>query len=310
MKRQVSSVVRRVIRFMMRSDLLWEADRQLHEICCRQRHSIMRKRARREFASHIERGEILSGPFKGMKYAEEAAVGSSLWPKLLGTYESELQPFIAEITRADYQKIIDVGFAEGYYLVGFGRLFQQAELIGFDCESEAQRLCKANAEINGIEDDRLKLFGAFDCEQFQQSLGDEKTLVVVDCEGTENDVIDGLDREQLLAADWLIETHDHLVEGTTKRLLKVFEETHVLQEVVTDDDHETKCRLLPDSIKQSCDVLRARGTRFRRTQIATILDFCQTQGSLKSVFLDEQVDNWHPLCPGKAGWQQQDIALH
>jgi len=74
MKRQVSSVVRRVIRFMMRSDLLWEADRQLHEICCRQRHSIMRKRARREFAAHIERGEILSGPFKGMKYAEEVTI--------------------------------------------------------------------------------------------------------------------------------------------------------------------------------------------------------------------------------------------
>ncbi len=253
MNRQVSSVVRRMIRFTMRSDLLWEATRQLNEICCRQRHSIMRKRTRREFASHIERGEILSGPFAGMRYAEEAAVGSSLWPKLVGTYESELLPFMAEITQTGYQKIIDVGYAEGYYLVGLGRLFQQAELIGFDCESEAQRLCKANAEINGIEEDRLKLFGAFDCEQFQQSLGEEKTLVVVDCEGTENDVVSGLTREQRLAADWLIETHDHLVEGTTERMLKAFEETHELQEVATDVDHETKVRLLPDSIKQSCD---------------------------------------------------------
>ena len=253
MKRQVSYAVQRMIRIPMHSDLLWEAARHFNEICCRQRHSIMRKRTRREIASHIERREILSGPFTGMKYAEEAAVGSSLWPKLVGTYESELQPFISDITQTGYQKIIDIGYAEGYYLVGLGRLFQQAELIGFDCELEAQRLCKANAEINGIEEDRLKLFGAFDREQFQQSLGEEKTLVVVDCEGTENDVVSGLTREQLLAADWLIETHDHLVEGTTERLSKVFKETHELQEVVTDEDNETKVRLLPDSVKQSCD---------------------------------------------------------
>lgn len=253
MKRHIYSVVRRIVRFMMRSDFLWEAARQINETCCQQRHSIMRKRARRAFAPLLERREILAGPFKGMKYAEEAAVGSSLWPKLVGTYESELQPFISEITNTGYQKIIDVGYAEGYYLVGLGRHFDQAELVGFDTEAEAQRLCKANAKINGIEDDRLTLLGAFDGESFQQTLDESKTLVVVDCEGTENDVVGGLDREQLLAADWLIETHDHLVEGTTERLLKVFKETHELQEVVTNIDHQTKLQLLPDSIKKTCD---------------------------------------------------------
>lgn len=255
MIRHLSSVGRRILRILMRSDLLWEAARKLphHEVFRRQRHSIMRKRAKRAFAPHIERKEILAGPFQGMKYAEEAAVGSSLWPKLVGTYESELQPFINEITRSGYKKIIDVGYAEGYYLIGFGRLFDQAKLVGFDCEAEAQRLCKANAELNGIQDDRLKLLGAFDGDQFRESLGEEKTLVVVDCEGTENEVVEGLDRNELLAADWLIETHDHLVEGTTERLLKVFGETHDVQEVVTDEDHEAKCRLLPQSVRESYD---------------------------------------------------------
>ena len=240
---------------MMRSNLLWEAVRRLpnHDLFYRQRYSLVRKRASRKCASYLDRREILSGPFKGMKYAEQAAVGSSLWPKLLGTYESELLPCFESIAGSRYKKIIDVGYAEGYYLIGFGRLFERAELIGFDTESEAQRLCKANAEVNEIAEHRLKLFGAFDADTFQQSLDDEETLVVVDCEGAENEVIESLDREQIKSVDWLIETHDHLVEGTTERLLKVFDGTHVLTEMETDDDLDAKCRLLPDSIRQSCD---------------------------------------------------------
>lgn len=213
----------------------------------------MQKRANRKFAPHIERAEILSGPFQGLKYAEQTAVGSSLWPKLVGTYESELQPILHEISRTDYRRIVDVGYAEGYYLVGLGRLFRHAELIGFDIETEAQRLCRANAKINGIENERLRLFGAFDGETFQQTLDEHRTLVVVDCEGTENEVIGGLRPEQLSAADWLIETHDHLVPGTTDRLWKRFEKTHELRKVATDDNLEGKRQLLPEAIRHCYD---------------------------------------------------------
>ena len=255
MQRPLASLARRLIRFTMRSDRIWELARRLpfRDYCQHQRWSIMQKRARRKFAPYIERAEILSGPFQGLQYAEQTAVGSSLWPKLVGTYESELQPILQEISQTDYRRIVDVGYAEGYYLVGLGRLFRDAELIGFDIETEAERLCRANAKINGIEDERLRLFGAFDGETFQQTLDDDQTLVVVDCEGTENAVISGLKRDQLAAADWLIETHDHLVPGTTDRLWKQLRDTHQLRKIETNDDLEGKLQLLPESIKRGYD---------------------------------------------------------
>ncbi len=188
-----------------------------------------------------------------MKYDQERSVGSSLWPKLLGTYESELRPCFQQISRRErYRKIIDIGFAEGYYLIGFGRLFADSQLVGFDTEDEAQQQCRANARVNGIDQRRLKLHGAFDAELFKKAL-EPNSLVIVDCEGTESEVVSGLSRDQAACADWLIETHDHLIDGTSSRIVAILGETHDLVEVTTDEDLQSKCRLLPSSIRESCD---------------------------------------------------------
>lgn len=255
MKKTLSSIARRLTRILMKSDLLWEIARRLphHDFFYRQRFSVVHKRARRACAAYLDQRRVLSGPFAGMRYAHEASVGSSLWPKLLGTYESELRPFLEQISRRrDYRLIVDVGYAEGFYLIGLGRLFSNAELIGFDTEPEAMRLCQANAEVNDVQPQRLKLFGAFDPETFHNAIGD-RALVIVDCEGFENDVVAGLSDEMLERADWLIETHDHLVDGTTERITKALEQTHQLSVVSTDDSLQRKCRLLPESIQRSCD---------------------------------------------------------
>jgi hypothetical protein len=42
-------------------------------------------------------------------------------PKWLGTYELELHSIIKGILRAEYNTIIDIGSAEGYYSVGLGK---------------------------------------------------------------------------------------------------------------------------------------------------------------------------------------------
>ena len=255
MNTTLHSLARRVTRVMMKSDLLWEAARRISEdgYFFRQRYPVIHKRARRACAAYLDQLEVLDGPFVGMKYDRELSVGSSLWPKLLGTYESELRPCFQKIGgRQPYRNIIDIGFAEGYYLVGFGRLFQHAKLIGFDTEVEAQTQCKANARINGIDESRLQLFGAFEPHQFDQVL-EPGSLVIVDCEGTEREVVGNLDQGQAACADWLIETHDHLVDGTTDRIVEVLGKTHDLVEVITDPDLHSKCRLLPTSIRESCD---------------------------------------------------------
>lgn len=63
---------------------------------------------------------IYSGPFRGMKYLR-ASTGSVILPKLIGTYENELHFVFNEIRGNNYDQFIDVGAAEGYYVVGLGK---------------------------------------------------------------------------------------------------------------------------------------------------------------------------------------------
>lgn len=70
------------------------------------------------------------GPFAGMKYINKAH-GSSLTPKIIGTYERELHPFIYEIADKQYDCIVDVGSAEGYYAVGLAYLYHKKRTVAF-----------------------------------------------------------------------------------------------------------------------------------------------------------------------------------
>ena len=61
--------------------------------------------------------KVLNGPFEGMQYPNFESYGSASWPKLLGTYESELTNAILAKKDTDYSSIVDIGCAEGYYAV-------------------------------------------------------------------------------------------------------------------------------------------------------------------------------------------------
>jgi hypothetical protein len=255
METALNSLTRRLTRVLMKNDWLWELVQRItgNDFFYRQRYPVIHKRARRQAAPLLERLEVLQGPFSGMKYARELSVGSSLWPKLLGTYESELRPAFDWIARrGNYRNIIDVGFAEGYYLIGFGRWFANSQLVGFDSDPAASEQCRANALANGIDPGRLRLFGTFDSEQMANQLK-PNSLAIVDCEGFENQVIAGLTVEQASCADWLIETHDHLVPGTSERIKRTLGKTHDLLELSADSDVRSKCRSLPLAIRETCD---------------------------------------------------------
>jgi len=60
-----------------------------------------------------EGAQIRGGPFAGMAYVTEATEGA-LVPRLLGTYESELHPYLKAFAQEGVEAVIDVGCAEGY----------------------------------------------------------------------------------------------------------------------------------------------------------------------------------------------------
>lgn len=180
-------------------------------------------------------GVVRNGPFAGLRYPVLQSVGSSLFPKLLGSYEAELHPWIAEVCAGAYTEIVDVGCAEGYYAIGLARRVPEARVYAYDTDARAQALCAAAAELNGVAS-RVEVRATFEAAALAAIPVRGRGLVVCDCEGAELDLFTP-DTVPLCAGwDLLIETHDFLdVTGST-RLQARFAASHEVRACLSVDD--------------------------------------------------------------------------
>jgi len=173
---------------------------------------------------------VLQGPFAGLIYPAAKSRGSALYPKLLGTYENELHPFFQEISKEDYRMVVDIGCAEGFYLVGLGRKYRHIPLVGFDPDPEALQLTRELAVANRVEPDRLELFGGFSADLLAGKLP-TRSLVVCDCEGFEETVFEAKNMRLWKDSDLVIECHEFLIPGITRDLVARLSATHVVKTV-------------------------------------------------------------------------------
>ncbi len=171
---------------------------------------------------------VLQGPFSGLIYPAAKSRGSALYPKLLGTYENELHSFFQEISKEDYRMVVDIGFAEGFYLVGLGRKYRHIPLVGFDPDPEAMQLIRELAAANRIEPERLQLFGGFSADLLAGKLP-TRSLVVCDCEGFEGTVFEEKNLELWRDSDLVIECHDFLIPGITRDLAARLSSSHAVE---------------------------------------------------------------------------------
>ena len=87
-----------------------------------------------ELTDILKNKVVIEGPFKGMKYSKQVKTfGTSIFNKLLGTYEREITPFIETIIKKNYKFIHDIGCAEGYYAEGLA-LKTKANVIAYDID--------------------------------------------------------------------------------------------------------------------------------------------------------------------------------
>lgn len=168
---------------------------------------------------------VLNGPFAGMRYTEARSAGSTLVPKILGSYERELQPLIEKSLAAGYSDVVDVGCAEGYYAVGLAMRLPSARVHAFDTDAEARRLCHALAAANGV-DDRLDLRALCDEATLLALPLGPRALVISDCEGYEDALFTAPVAACLARHDVLIEVHDLADASLGGRLRERFAPTH------------------------------------------------------------------------------------
>ena len=171
---------------------------------------------------------VLHGPFKGMKYPETSAVGSSLAPKILGSYEFELHPVFARVLSEPYQAVVDIGCAEGYYAIGLAMKLPNATVHAYDTEKLARSLCLQMAKLNGVED-RVQIGSFCDASTLLQLALPAPALIISDCEGFERSLFTGEVCQKLRQHDVLIEVHDNKDPEIPDYLCDTFDKTHAVE---------------------------------------------------------------------------------
>ena len=166
---------------------------------------------------------VRSGPFAGMMYVSVPSWGH-LAPLLIGAYESELHGALEQLIARGYDIVIDVGCAEGYYVAGCARRLPDAIVHGFDMDPVALALCRQMADLNQVGE-RVRLHDACTPEKLNELIH-ERTLLIMDCEGREIDLLIPQRAPRLEQADLLVELHDFLDHTISERIVSRFEVTH------------------------------------------------------------------------------------
>ena len=169
------------------------------------------------------KGTILAGPFCGLR-CPRSGVGNYF--TILGTYEHELNPLIEQIIQQKPRVIIDVGAAYGYYALGFAKRCPDTKIIAYEMDKTRVQLLEKYRRLNHL-DTRVDIRGICTAEVLQADLTSEPhSLVFVDIEGGEDDLLQPENVPGLRTAEMVVELHEMFVPGVTKRLQERFSATH------------------------------------------------------------------------------------
>ncbi|KAB1069574.1 class I SAM-dependent methyltransferase [Methylobacterium planeticum] len=170
---------------------------------------------------------VASGPFEGITLALSPVSRRHLLSYLLGTTELEIWPAIERIIARSYDTIINIGAADGYYVVGFGKRMPRTKLVAYEAKTELHPALRHVAQVNGI-DGRLCLRGLCTLANLEKELerATGPSLVLMDIEGAEATMLDPARVAGLRQADVLVETHEAFAPGCTESIVTRFSATH------------------------------------------------------------------------------------
>jgi lipopolysaccharide biosynthesis glycosyltransferase len=188
------------------------------------------------FRNELKNYVVNSGPFIGLQYFQLYSFGSSIFPKIVGIYERELHPIILETFKNNYTRIINIGCAEGYYLIGYARKFPTVEVIGVDSDNLALDFCKKMLELNGIQN-RIQLLNKIDHDFFENPMFlNSKSLIICDCEGYERNLFSRFNATYLKNTDILIEIHDFVNDAISEQIFNIFHKSHEITIINSESD--------------------------------------------------------------------------
>jgi hypothetical protein len=198
------------------------------------------QRAEDAVRSHCA-NSIMRGPFSGMRYPLFNHRGYlNLVSKYLGTFEMELhRPIEALLNLHQYSNVLNIGTADGLYLVGLALRTKAATCIGWEMEVYMQRVTTMLAKENGVAD-RVQVKGLCTPSSLKELTLTGRTLIFCDCEGAEDLLLTPDNLSGLECYDIIVECHDMFAPNVTSKLRKRFESTHNIETI------QAKWRTLSD----------------------------------------------------------------
>jgi len=187
--------------------------------------------------------KVSSGPFAGMKYPWWISGNVLVGPKLIGCFETELQPVIERLIARRYSTIINIGCAEGYYAVGLAARMPGTRVLAYEQDPVLALLCRKLARANDVAN-QLQMKGTCSPSELQRDLCDGAYLIC-DVEGYEHTLLDPVTVPGLLQCDLLIERHDGVNPEITPTLLSRFSASHHAQLIDLDPDLDRTQNLAP-----------------------------------------------------------------
>lgn len=173
---------------------------------------------------------VLTGSFQGLLYYDRVVWGI-LTNKWLGSYEHELSEIIESIIKRGYQRVIDVGCAEGWYLIGLASRMPKTSFYGFDIDPISRWQCRKLAELNFVQK-RTQIQSLCSWEHLEHLCG-AGAVLICDIEGGEVSLLCPKQSPALLMTDILVEVHEPSEHSSeVSELLKTrFVHSHHIQEV-------------------------------------------------------------------------------
>lgn len=179
--------------------------------------------------AEVSQGAVVAGPFRSMKYVDKAFC-SALLPKLLGVYERELYDVVELACHSPVERVIDIGAAEGYYAVGFALRRPNLPVIAFEMDPAAAETAAELAKRNGVQN-RVEIRGECRPSDLAALTEHGASLVICDCEGAEQALLDPAIAKGLTRSYILVELHEFIVAGITATMRERFGATHRISEI-------------------------------------------------------------------------------
>jgi hypothetical protein len=162
------------------------------------------------------------GPFTGLMFSENAPKCSSTQAKVFGCYEKELEEVIHRSIQKNYEYVINVGCAEGYYAIGFALQMRNCQVFAFDIDPNQMQIFYETAILNRVSD-RIQFHQYFTPDFITNNCPDGKKLFFCDCEGAELDIITDQFLWENPNMDHIVETHDFVGQPISDILEKRFQ---------------------------------------------------------------------------------------